>query len=79
MSKVAKKSVHDIAVRLVEGGIEEIDGLCFALRHEPYIFDPCLICDLDCLCHKGSNILDVCEECDAITNEDCFLVLMNNK
>lgn len=74
-----KKSVHDIAIRLIEGGIEEIDGLCVALRHEPYIFDPCLTCELDCICHKGTTFCDVCKECDAITHEDCFLVLMNQK
>lgn len=73
-----ERSVHDIAVRLVEGGIEEIDGLCVAMRHEPYIFGPCFVCELYCLCHKGNNLCDVCEECDTITNEDCFLVLMDN-
>lgn len=76
---IMEKSVHDIAVRLVEGGIEEIDGLCFAMRHEKYIFDPCFVCELDCICHKGTKILDVCEECDAITKEDCFLVLIDKQ
>lgn len=76
---IMEKSVHDIAIRLVEGGIEEIDGLYFALRHEKYIFDPCFVCELDSICHRGKRIMDVCEECDAITNEDCFLVLIENK
>lgn len=73
------KSVHDIAVRLVEGGIEEIDGLCVALKREPYISHPCEACELDCICHKGNNFCNVCEECDAITNEDFFLELIGRK
>ena len=69
-------TIHDKAIRLVEGGIVEVDGLCVALRHEPYIFDPCFVCELDSICHKGNNICSVCEECDAITKKDCFLVLI---
>lgn len=74
-----ENKVHELAIRLVEGGIVDVDGLCVSLRHEPYIFDPCFVCELDCICHKGNMICDVCEECDAITREDCFLVLMESK
>lgn len=79
MTKREEKSVHDQAIRLIEGGIEEIDGHYVALVHAPYIFDPCFVCELDCICHKGNAFCNVCEECDSITNEDCFLVLMDGK
>ena len=71
--------IHNKAIRLVEGGIVDINGLCVSMRHEPYIFDPCFVCELDCLCHRGNDICNVCDECDSITGEDCFLVLMDQK
>lgn len=71
-----KMSIHDKAVRLVEGGIVEVDGLCVVLHRDKYIFDPCFYCETDCLCHKGTEMCSVCEECDKITKEDCFLSLV---
>lgn len=73
------KSVHDIAVRLVEGGIEEVDGLSVKLGHKPLIFPPCSCCEMDSLCHQGSKMCELCVECDSIKNEDCFLILMDKK
>lgn len=69
-----KMTVHDKAIRLIEGGIVEVSGMNVTLGHEPYIFDPCFVCDMDCLCHKGNDICELCEECDSITREDCFLI-----
>ena len=60
-----KESVHKKAIRLVEGGIVEVSGLCVIMHHEPHIFDPCFVCDMDCLCHKGNEICELCEECDS--------------
>ena len=71
------ESVHEKAIRLIEGGIVEVSGLCVSMCHSPYIFDPCFSCDMDCLCHKGNPICELCEECDSITNEDCFLILVS--
>lgn len=68
------KTIHEKAIRLIEGGVVEISGLSVIMRHEPYIFDPCFVCDMDCLCHAGNDICNLCEECDAITGEDCFLI-----
>lgn len=73
------KEIHNKAIRLVEGGIVDINGLSVSMRHEPYIFDPCFVCELDSICHKGNDVCNVCEECDSITKEDCFLVLMDKK
>ena len=72
-----KDSIHEKAIRLLEGGIVEVDGLSVKLVQLPYIFDPCFCCEMDCLCHKGTEMCDVCEECDAISRMDCFLTLLD--
>ena len=72
-----KDSIHEKAIRLVEGGIVDVDGQSVKLVKVPYIFDPCFCCEMDCLCHKGTEMCDVCEECDAITRMDCFLTLLD--
>lgn len=69
-----KGNIHEKAIRLVEGGIVEVNGLSVIMHSEPYIFDPCFVCDMDCLCHKGSEMCAVCEECDSITKMDCILI-----
>ncbi len=74
-----EKEIHKKAIRLIEGGIVEVDGHSVKLIHRTTIFDPCYICEMDCLCHRGNTICDLCTECDSITGEDCFLVLMNKK
>lgn len=76
MNEKMKMSVHDKAIRLIEGGIVEVDGHCVRLHRDKYIFDPCFVCEMDCLCHKGTEMCSVCEECDSITREDCFLALV---
>lgn len=71
------ESVHEKAIRLIEGGIVEVSGLCVRMCHSPYIFDPCFCCDMGYFCRKGNPICELCEECDSITNEDCFLILVS--
>lgn len=71
------ESMHEKAIRLIEGGIVEVSGLCVRMGYSPYIIDPCFCCDMDSLCHKGNPICDLCEECDSITKEDCFLILVS--
>lgn len=73
------KSVHDKAVSLIEGGIEKVDGHFFSLRRERNLFNPCFYCEMDSLCDPGGDICAICEECDSITGEDCYLVLTENK
>lgn len=71
-----KKSVHEKAIRLIEGGIIDVEGHSVKLVKEPYIFDPCFCCEMDCLCHSRSEMCEVCKECDEITRMDCFLELI---
>lgn len=71
-----KMDVHDKAIRLIEGGIVELDGLAVKLGGRTFHFDPCFDCEMDCLCHKGNEMCSVCEECDIITGLHCFLKLV---
>lgn len=71
------EDVHKKAIRLIEGDIVEVSGLCVRLSHSPSFSDTCYCCEMDCLCHKGNPICELCEECNNITNEDCFLILVS--
>lgn len=73
-TKKMKVNIHEKAIRLVEGGIVNVDGHCVKLGKAPYIFDPCFVCEMDCLCHSGNEMCAVCEECDSITKMDCYLI-----
>ena len=69
-----KDSVHEKAIRLVEGGVVDINGQSVMLVKYPYIFDPCFCCDMGRFCHYGNEMCLVCEECDSISDMDCFLI-----
>lgn len=70
-----KMTVHDKAIRLLEGGIVEIEDNWFSLKRLSDDFDdyPCVECELDSICH-GEHA-DVCEECDVISDGHCCLQL----
>lgn len=74
-----KETVHEKAIRLIEGGIVNVDGHFVRLCKGPYIFDPCNECEMDCLCHFGTEMHLVCRECDQITHMGCFLKLACKK
>lgn len=71
------EGIHEKAIRLIEGGIVEVSGLCVRMGRAPGYLDSCYCCEMDCLCHKGNPICDLCEECDSITREYCFLILVS--
>ena len=58
-------SDHEKAIRLLEGGLVEIDGLVFSIDDAGPEADPCYDCKLDSICSQ--NILNVCMEADKIT------------
>lgn len=68
-------NVHDKAIRLLEGGIVEIRGNWFGLLKFPADYDdfPCVECDLDSICRNDH--IDVCTECEKISNRRCCLKL----
>lgn len=72
-------TIHDKAIRLVEGGIVEIDSNWFRLIQLPDDYEdvPCMVCDLDSICRMEHT--DVCGECEAISNKRCYLQLASEK
>lgn len=74
--KKKKLTVHDKAIRLVEGGFVEIDGHVVAARITPDDLLSCDICEMDCICH--AEMAEVCEEVDNIRQMRSYLVLAEN-
>ncbi len=74
-----KMTVHDKAIRLVEGDIVEIVGNWFRLRRFPDYYDdnPCMECELDSICQLDH--IDICGECEAISGRRCCLQLAQKK
>lgn len=70
-----EKEIHEKAIRLLEGGIVEVDGHCVTLRKCPQNRSSCDICEMDSICHVGTEICSVCLECDIISNDSCYLKL----
>lgn len=75
MKKRNKKedSVHDKAIRLLEGGLVEIDNLVFSIEETDGLSGVCECCQLDSICSR--NIQDVCAEADSITHTQHKMVL----
>lgn len=70
---MTKKGLHDKAIRLIEGGLVEVDGLVVRAVKVPSFFDACNECEMDCLC-KG-DIADLCCEIEWINESHYFLKL----
>jgi len=79
MSKSKCDIIHDKAIRLVEGGVVEVDGLFVRAIRIDIMYDTCELCEMDCLCHFGTEMLDVCKECDSIDVHYYYLKLVNKK
>lgn len=71
--------LHEKAIRLIEGGHEQVEGLWVRLIKIPYEVDSCMECEMDCLCHKGNEICNLCTECEKIIGYTCCLKLVNKK
>lgn len=73
-----KQSIHEKAIRLIEGGIVDVDGHSVKLVVIPDTFGTCILCEMDCLCHIGTEICDVCIECVEISKKNCILELVTS-
>ena len=71
-----KQSIHEKAIRLTEGGIVDVDGHSVKLVNVPDMFDTCNSCEMDCLCHIGTEMYYVCIECVGISKKNCILKLV---
>ena len=68
-----KQSIHEKAIRLIKGGIVNVDGHSVKLVNVPDMFDTCNSCEMDCLCHIGTEMYYVCIECVGISKKNCIL------
>lgn len=71
-----KQSVHEKAIRLIEGGIVDVDGHSVRLNKDDSELLSCELCDMDCLCHIGTQMCSVCIECCTISKKNCILELV---
>lgn len=73
-----QQTIHEKAIRLIEGGQVNVDGHCVILYATSGGLDVCLACDMDSICRSNSEMSLVCRECDYITQKDCWLELVTN-
>lgn len=71
-----KQTIHEKAIRLIEGGQVDVDGHCVKMKRAKCIPDTCYLCEMDCICRRGSEMYYVCIECDQITLGHCYLELV---
>ena len=70
-----EKEIHDKAIRLLEGGIVEVDGHGVKIGKCPIEAFSCDRCEMDSICHMGTEMCAVCTECEYISGQDCYLIL----
>lgn len=76
MGKKCQKgmSVHEKALRLIEGGIVDCNGLSVRAIKIPYDDNPCMVCEMDSICNEV--MINLCGECDDITHTKHYLKLV---
>lgn len=67
------ESLHDKAIRLIEGGIVEVNGHAVRAIKAPVDYFSCDVCEMDCICHKFAFL---CREVDMIGRGDYYLKLV---
>lgn len=70
-------SLHDMAVRLCEGGIVECSGHFLRAIDVALELHPCYLCSMDSACNQ--EICDLCFECDEITSSGHILCFANEE
>lgn len=68
-----EKEMHDKAIRLLEGGIVEVDGHAVKMAKCPIEEFACDVCTMDSVCHEGCDMNTICALCDAISGETNYL------
>lgn len=72
-----EKSLHEMAVRLCEGGHVCIVGHFLKAVEVTDGFDPCNECDLDSVCVY--DVQELCAECDSYTGTKHLLKFVHQK
>lgn len=63
--------LHDKAIRLIEGGVVEIDGHFVKASKVEGVNNPCEVCNMDSACRM--NMVDLCAECETISRKRYLL------
>lgn len=79
MGKLKCNSIHEKAIRLLEGDVVNVDGHFVRAVKVNWEFDNCSLCEMDCLCQYGTEMVSVCIECDSIGKNKYYLKLVNKK
>ena len=75
--QVRSTSLHDSAIRLIEGGIVECDGQFIRAVEMLGPGDPCLECKMDSACTL--KLMELCAEVDRISGVDHCLAFVHKK
>lgn len=75
--KHQEPTLHELAIRLCEGGTVYFEGHFLKAVKVPSGFSCCDECDLDSICHD--TISSLCCECDNYVGEYHLLKLINGK
>lgn len=75
--KTKQMSLHDMAVRLCEGGVVEFNSLFLKAMVVPYEMNECDVCRMDCLCHDA--IINLCSACNDYDRRKHLLYLANEQ
>ena len=67
------KSLHDLAVRLCEGGVVWFEGLSIVAKELSDGDDACRVCNLDCICNEP--LKELCVKCDSLVGKCHYLEL----
>jgi hypothetical protein len=75
MKKEKVPTLHDLAVRLCEGGVIDYGGYALKAKDVGHEENPCYLCSMDCVCNMAMT--DLCAECDAVTRTKHILMFAN--
>lgn len=69
--QIKSTSLHDSAIRLIEGGIVECDGHCVKAVEVSDPDLPCFVCKMDSAC--SLKLQELCVEVDVISGSNHYL------
>jgi len=70
-------SLHDMAVRLAEGGIVDFGGYTIKAKDVGQEENPCYLCSIDSVCTM--DLVDLCAEVDGYTRSKHIIMFANEQ
>ena len=72
-----RMTLHDMAVRLCEGGEVFFQGYGLKAMVVPHEVNACDVCHMDCICHDA--MINLCSACDDYDRRKHLLYLANEE